>query len=80
VKEILAKREMDITVSNENLSKISPETTCKIINKLGQQVKTGTIKEFPYTVSIEDLNEGLYVLILQNDQLNETRKFVKTEE
>ena len=75
-----ATNTISINMSSRMLQNATTETEYKIINKLGQQVKTGTIKDFPYTVSIEDLNEGLYVLILQSDRFNETRKFVKMEE
>jgi hypothetical protein len=52
-------------------------TEYSIIDKLGREVKNGMINDFPYTVLIENLNEGLYVIILQNDRINEKRKFVK---
>lgn len=56
------------------------ETTFKIINKFGSEVKNGKVNSFPHTVSLEGFNEGLYVIVLQNEKLYEKAKFVKLEE
>ena len=75
-----ATNTITINMSNKRLQFVTTEIEYKIINKLGQQVKTGTINEFPYIISLLGFKEGLYVLILQNERFNETRKFVKLKE
>lgn len=72
-----ASTSITINISDEILFAKKTETTYKIIDKLGREVKLGSISEFPHTVSLENFNEGLYILILRNDKLIETRKFVK---
>ena len=68
-----------LIVSRENLDfqNTKNETKFYVIDNLGKEVKSGTIKEFPYMVSVEDLQDGMYVIILQNDNFYEKRKFVK---
>ncbi|PKP23280.1 MAG: hypothetical protein CVU05_00075 [Bacteroidetes bacterium HGW-Bacteroidetes-21] len=52
-------------------------TTYKIVDKLGREVKSGKMETSSFSLSVEDLPVGLYVIIVQGDSFIEQKKFVK---
>lgn len=68
---------LTIDLNIPGLQTAKTETTYRIIDKLGRTIKTGLINSFPYTVLVDELREGMYIIIIQNDGIIEKRKFVK---
>lgn len=72
-----ANTSLTVNVNKSKLQTTKSETTYRIIDKLGREVKTGLINSYPYTVPVYELREGMYIIIVQGWAFVEQRKFVK---
>ncbi|PKP23278.1 MAG: hypothetical protein CVU05_00065 [Bacteroidetes bacterium HGW-Bacteroidetes-21] len=66
-----------LTISFPESYAIKTGTTYKIVDKLGREIKSGKMETSSFSLSVEDLPVGLYVIIVQGDSFIEQRKFVK---